>query len=100
MAQHDEPKDASLPIPDDAPSVPTTPSAFQLVLVEEMNVPEGGGQKWYRYVLDNGSSKITGQRCGGLKEVTAYAKSYAEQLNARGIAGHSAWSPHAKKKPG
>lgn len=75
------------------------PSPFKLARVEKTLVPEGGtDQTWYRYVLDNGRSTITGQRSGTLKEVTAYATEYALQLNARNITGQSAWSPRGKKQ--
>jgi hypothetical protein len=75
------------------------PRPYKVVRVEKTLMPEGGGgQNWYRYVLDNGRSTITGQRNGSLKDVTAYANQYAEQLNARGIGGHSVWSPRAKKQ--
>lgn len=73
-------------------------SPFKLARIEKTHVPEGGADRtWYRYVLDNGRSTITGQRCGTLKEVTAYAVLYAERLNARAVNGQSAWSPRAKK---
>lgn len=75
------------------------PSPFKLVDIEKTHVPQGaGGQTWYRYVLANGRSTITGRRSGSLKSVTVYATEYAEQLNARGVTGHSAWSPRAKKQ--
>lgn len=75
------------------------PRPFQLVRVEKTRVPQGAtGETWYRYVLENGRSTITGQRCGPLDEVTEYANHYAEQLNARNVAGHSAWSPRTKRR--
>jgi hypothetical protein len=74
------------------------PGPFKVVRVERTLAEGGGvGQTWYRYILDNGRSTISGQRSGSLKDVTAYATRYAEQLNARGITGHSSWSPRAKK---
>lgn len=82
----------------DTPRVSHRPNPFRVVRVEKTPIPEGGGgETWYRYVLDNGSSTIVGKRCGSLKAVTAYAAQYAEQLNARGVNGHSAWSPRARK---
>lgn len=82
----------------DSGGVPLRPTPFRLVQIEKTLVPEGGVDRtWYRYVLENSRSTITGQRCGTLKDVTAYATLYAEQLNARGLTGHSAWSPRAKK---
>jgi hypothetical protein len=66
---------------------------FRLARVEKVDMPDGGkGQHWYRYVLDNGRSTITGQRRGSLKDVTAHANRYAEQLNTRTFGSHSVWT--------
>lgn len=68
-------------------------SPYKLARVEKIDLPETGrGQHWYRYVLENGRSTITGQRRGSLKDVTAHANRYAEQLNTRAYGAHSAWS--------
>lgn len=70
-------------------------SPYKLARVEKVDVPDssgGRGQHWYRYVLDNGRSTITGQRRGSLKDVTAHAHRYAEQLNTRAFGSHSVWS--------
>lgn len=77
---------------------PCRPTRFNLTQVEKVRAPDGGnGQTWYRYVLDNGRSTITGKRCGSLKDVTAYANRYAEQLNTRAATGHYGWSSRSKK---
>lgn len=73
------------------------PRRYALARVEKTDPPDGGTGRWYRYVLDNGRSTITGQRRGSLKDVTAHAHRYAEQLNARGIGGTSVWAPRGKK---
>lgn len=71
---------------------------YKLASVDKIDAPDGtSGGKWYRYVLDNGRSTITGQRCGSVKEVTAYATQYAEQLNNRGLNGQSVWAPRGRK---
>lgn len=78
-------------------SAPSWPKPFRLVRVEKAATPEGGdGQTWYRYVLENGHSAITGQRCGDRKEVAAYAARYAEQLNVRAANGGAAWAPRGR----
>src|SRR3989344_4871765 len=77
-----------------------TPRAaqFKLARVERTGAPDGAdGDNWYRYVLDNGRSTITGQRRGSLKDVTAHAHRYAEQVNARGLGAQSIWAPRGKK---
>jgi hypothetical protein len=66
---------------------------FRVARVEKADMPDGGrGQHWYKYVLDNGHSQITGQRKGSLKDVTAHATRYAEQLNTRTYGSHSVWT--------
>jgi hypothetical protein len=71
-------------------------SPYKLARVEKADLPDTGrgqrGQHWYQYVLDNGRSTITGQRRGSLKDVTAHAHRYAEQLNTRALGSHSVWS--------
>lgn len=70
---------------------------YALARVEKTDPPNGGTGKWYRYVLENGHSTITGLRCGNAQEVTDYATQYAEQLNNRSINGQSAWAPRGRK---
>lgn len=71
---------------------------FKVARVEKTPAPDGnGGLTWYRYVLDNGKSIITGQRSGSLKDVTAHAAHCAEQINARGFGKQSLWSPRGRK---
>lgn len=86
------------------PIPPHKASPFKLARVEKADVPDASrGQHWYRYVLDNGRSQITGQRKGSLKDVTAHATRYAEQLNTRAFGAHSVWSARrtdpSKAKP-
>lgn len=84
--------------PSHPPSAPAWPKPFHLVRVERAATPEGGnGEIWYSYVLENGHSVITGQRCGNRKEVTAYAVHYVDQLNTRAANGGAAWAPRATK---
>lgn len=76
----------------------TRVSLFVLERVEKTSMPDSGdGQSWYRYVLRNGRSTITGQRKGTLKDVVAYAKRCAEQINTRQASSQSVWSPRRKK---
>lgn len=74
------------------------PEPYRVANVEKIAAPDGlSSGTWYRYVLDNDTSVITGQRCGSLKDVTAYAEQYASQLNARTVHGQSSWTPRRKK---
>lgn len=85
------PRGAEKPAPHQA-------SPFAVARVERTGAPDGAvGQNWYRYVLDNGRSHIVGQRCGSLKDVTAYAHQYAEQLNSRNGGASSTWTSRTKK---
>lgn len=72
---------------------------FRVMAVEKAVVPEGGsGNTWYSYVIENGSSSITGCRCGSREQVVEHARQYAEELNARTAGrGVSTWSPRRKK---
>lgn len=86
---------------DDLMAMPTKnggPRPFTVTELERTDAPDGAtGQDWYRYVLHNGSSTITGQRQGTREHVAAYAAQFAEQLNARGFRGQSVWSPRGAK---
>jgi hypothetical protein len=74
------------------------PSPYKLAQVEKVDAPNGGqGEDWYRYVLNNGRSTITGRRRGSRKTVTRYANQCAEQLNTRGLTAQSIWSPRGRK---
>lgn len=58
---------------------------FKFVSIEKINKPEGGtGEHWYRYVIENGRSTITGCRCGTRQDVVQYAVDFTEHLNSRG----------------
>ncbi|HEC28405.1 MAG TPA: hypothetical protein ENI65_02290 [Gammaproteobacteria bacterium] len=71
---------------------------YKVALVEKTQSLEGSEkQGWHRYVLENGRSTIVGQRCGSLKDVTAYATQYTEELNARSTMARSTWSPRGRK---
>lgn len=73
-------------------------SPYRVARIERIDVPDGGeGKNWYRYILDNGRSTITGQRRGSKEDVVAHAERYAQQLNTRGFSGQSVWTPRSKK---
>ena len=75
------------------------PTPYRLTRVEKEKVPaDSNGQTWYRYVLHNGNSTITGRRCGTLETVTDYANHYAKQLNARAASGYSPWTPRSRRR--
>ncbi len=74
---------------------------FRVARVEKTMAPDGiSSEGWYRYVLDNGRSTITGVRQGPLKDVTAYAERCAAQINARGQGKTSMWAPRGRKPAG
>jgi hypothetical protein len=71
---------------------------YNVARVEKISAPEGAsGKDWYRYELDNGNSRIVGQRAGSLKDVTAHAQEYATQLNSRSGTTPSPWTSRNKK---
>ncbi len=59
---------------------------YQVTSVEKADTPKTvDGRRWYRYVISNEASTITGQRSGTLKQVTDHATMFAEQLNHRAL---------------
>ncbi|MDH4133686.1 MAG: hypothetical protein OEV31_02760 [Gammaproteobacteria bacterium] len=76
----------------------SAPMIFEVHSVEKSDAPDGGqGRDWYRYVLKNRRSTITGHRRGSQQHVREYAAQYAEQLNTRAILGPTTWNPRRKK---
>ena len=72
-------------------------SRYSVASVDKTEMPAQDGADWYRYVVDDGRSTITGFRCGSRSEVAAYALEFAERLNARN--GPHAPSPWQRKRP-
>lgn len=72
-------------------------AAFKLASVEKAAAPAGADGSWYRYVLENGRSTVTGYRRGTRKQVAEYANSTAEALNERRGGGRSVWAPRRSK---
>lgn len=77
----------------------STNKKYHLVSIEKSDPPAGMETgSWYHYVIGYGHSKIECTRQGTLKEVTQYAKEYAESLNARAGKGYSAYAPARTQK--
>ena len=71
---------------------------FRVDSVEKTDAPgPGQGNDWYRYILKNNSSTITGVRRGTRQHVYDYAAEYVEQLNLRVKFGPSTWNPRGRK---
>ena len=75
------------------------PSAYNVTGIEKAQAPDGEDQGgWYRYVIESTRSRITGVRRGSKQQVLGYAKSFADDLNARASGrGYSIWAPKSKK---
>ena len=73
---------------------------YSVVSVDKSESPDGIDEgNWYRYILARGESTLEGCSKGTLKQVTDYAESLAEDLNARsGLKGRSVWAPSQLKK--
>ncbi len=57
---------------------------FAVALVERSPGPDGTEDpSWYRYIIKNGLTTITGSRCGSREEVTSHAREFAQNLNSR-----------------
>lgn len=73
--------------------------AFNLTAIEKTAPPDGGANGvWYRYVLENGKSTITGYRQGSKEQVMRYARDFAADVNARAARGYTAWQRGNVKK--
>ena len=71
---------------------------FQVDSVEKAGTPGGAqGHDWYRYILKNHRSTISGLRRGSRQRVCAYAADYAERLNTRILFGSSNWQSRRTK---
>jgi len=71
---------------------------FHVERIEKTEAPgPDQGDDWYRYVLKNDSSTITGVRQGTRQHVREYADEYVEQLNLRIKFGPATWNPRGRK---
>lgn len=72
---------------------------YQVVSVKKTQAPEGmEGSNWHCYVIERGTSVVTGKKPGSLKTVTEHAHQVAEDLNARtGMNAGSLYAARRKK---
>ncbi len=72
---------------------------YSVVEIEKTDSPVPDDKDtWYRYVVNDGNSTITGMRCGTKKQVTEYAKKFAKELNERGTSTSSVWATRTTAK--
>jgi hypothetical protein len=72
---------------------------FRVTSVEKSDPPEGISEgEWYHYVINQGPSKITGQRSGTRNSVVDYAEEFVENLNRRLALGYSAYGARKPSK--
>ncbi len=72
---------------------------YTVLEVEKTDSPiDDNPDSWYRYVVNDGNSTITGLRCGTKKQVTEYAKKFAKDLNERGTSSSSVWATRSTNK--
>ena len=72
---------------------------YHVVSVHKIEPPEGmGGKTWHSYVIERGTSVVTGKKPGSLKAVTAHARQVADDLNARtGVNSGSLYAARRKR---
>ena len=76
------------------------PAPYVVASVQTTDAPGGGNDgRWCEYILENGSSTINGCRNGTVKQVTEYAKEFAEVLNER-QSGARYYPSASRKKAG
>jgi hypothetical protein len=56
---------------------------FSLESLREVLAPDGAPGTWHRYVIAQGSNKITGTRVGSRSEVDTLVRDMIEKLNVR-----------------
>lgn len=71
---------------------------YQVIEVKKIAAPDGmPNGTWHSYTIERGTSVITGKKPGTLKAVTAHAKQFASDLNARmGINAGSLYAARRK----
>jgi hypothetical protein len=63
---------------------------FKIECIEKSVPPKGiSGGNWYRYVIGQDGSKITGFKKGTLQSVTDHLEIFTENLNERSASGVS-----------
>lgn len=73
-----EAMNAPNPLTDTAPKL-----RYQLKSIDLVATPEGGEGTWYRYVIVQGISEITGMRPGDYVQVDHAVREMVERLNER-----------------
>jgi len=68
---------------------------YRVAQVEKMSAPEGSKGNWFQYVIEGGYAPVTGAKPGTQKQVSAYARQLADELNARRSSGGA--SPSAPR---
>ncbi len=68
---------------------------YRVAHVEKTQSPEGAKGNWFQYVIEGGYAPVTGARPGTQKQVSAYARQLADELNARRSSGGA--SPSAPR---
>ncbi len=90
--------DEALPVDNELPSI-LQRHRYRVLSVERTTRPDGAqGDEWYRYVLASGHARITGLHRGTLEEVTAYARTCAEEFNLRSAITKSGATTGYRKK--
>ncbi len=73
----------------------TSNGYYRVAQVEKMASPDGAKGSWFQYVIEGGYAPVTGSRPGTQKQVSAYARQLADELNARRSSGGA--SPSAPR---
>ncbi len=65
------------------PRQPNHEVPFRLASLNETGAPEGTDGTWYRYVIVQGTNRITGVRSGPESEVMHLVQDMVERMNER-----------------
>ena len=62
----------------------TIKGQYRVVSVQKTDPPDGiKGGNWHSYIIERGTSVVTGKKPGSMRAVTAHARQVAEDLNSR-----------------
>jgi len=85
----------ALEMTETATKVDVSNGYYRVAQVERMSSPDGAKGNWFQYVIEGGYAPVTGAKPGTQKQVSAYAKQLADELNARRSSGGA--SPSAPR---
>lgn len=75
-------------------------SLYEVISIDKTEAPEGmEGKNWHRYVIERGTSVVTGIKPGTQKQVTEHVQNMVAELNARiGLKGKTTYASVSNRR--